>query len=141
MSFKYTVYTADKKVVEGRIDVASESLAEGALYRAGFQNILTLEEVAPGMSLEKLIPSLFGVKTQEVIDVSNQLATLVHSGITIITSLKLLEGQTRKNSLKKIFRGLIEEIQGGGSLSQALGHYPQAFSGTYCRLHGKAVAG
>jgi len=134
MVYKYIAYTAEKKVVEGRIDVASESLAEGALYRAGFLNILSLEEVTPGMSLEKLIPSLFGIKTQDIIDTSNQLATLVQSGITIVTSLKLLEGQTRKASLKKIFRGLIEEIQGGTSLSQALGHYPQAFSSTYCQV-------
>ena len=134
MTYKYIAYTNDKKVVEGRIDVASESLAEGALYRAGFQNILSLEEITPGMSLERLIPSFFGVKTQDVIDVSNQLATLVQSGITIITSLKLLQGQTTRKAMKKIIGGLIEEIQGGGSLSQALSHYPQAFSSTYCQV-------
>jgi len=134
MAYKYTAYTVDKKVVEGRIDVASEILAEGALYHAGFQNILSLEEVMPSMTLERLIPSLFGIKAQDIIDVSNQMATLVQSGITIVTSLKLLEGQTRKASLKKIFRGLIEEIQGGTSLSQALSHYPQAFSSTYCQV-------
>ena len=134
MTYKYIAYTNDKKVVEGRIDVASESLAEGALYRAGFQNILSLEEITPGMSLERLIPSFFGVKTQDVIDVSNQLATLVQSGITIITSLKLLQGQTPRKAMKRIIGGLIEEIQGGGSLSQALSHYPQAFSSTYCQV-------
>ena|GEM_PF-138150 len=134
MTYKYIAYTADKKVVEGRIEVASESLAEGALYQAGFQNILSLEEIIPGMSLEKLIPSFFGIKTQEIIDISNQLATLVKSGITLVTALKLLEGQTRKKPLKNIFRGLIEEIQGGNSLSQALARYPQAFSTTYCQV-------
>jgi len=134
MTYKYKAYTADKKVVAGMIEVASESLAEGALYRAGFQNILSLEEIAPGISLERLIPSFFGVKAQDIIDSSNQLATLVKSGISIITSLKLLEGQTPRKSLKRILRGLIEEVQGGSSLSQALSHYPQAFSSTYCQV-------
>jgi type IV pilus assembly protein PilC len=134
MTYKYKAYTVDKKIVEGRIEVASESLAEGALYRAGFQNVLSLEEVTPGMSLERLIPSFFGVKAQDVIDVSNQLATLVQSGISIVTSLKLLQGQTPKKAMKKISTGLIEEIQGGSSLSQALSHYPQAFSSTYCQV-------
>ena len=134
MAYKYLAYTADKKVVEGRIEVASESLAEGALYRAGFQNILSLEEITPGMSLEKMLPSLFGIKPQDIIDISNQLATLVQSGISIVTSLKLLEGQTPKKSLKKILHGLIEEIQGGNSFSQALSLYPQAFSTTYCQV-------
>jgi type IV pilus assembly protein PilC len=134
MAFRYIAYTTDKKIVEGKVEAATENLAEATLYHAGFQNILSLEEVMPGLSVEKLIPSFFGVKARDVIDTSNQLATLVQSGITLVTALRLLEGQTRKASLKKIFRGLIEEIQGGDSLSQALSRYPQAFSSTYCQI-------
>ncbi len=134
MAYKYKAYTNDKKIVQGTIEVTSESLAEGALYRAGYQHILSLKEVPPGLSLERLIPTLFGVRTQDVIDFSNQLTTLIESGINILTSLKLLEGQTSKPSLKKIIDGLVEEIQGGNSLSQALTCYPQAFHNTYCQV-------
>ncbi len=134
MAYKYKAYTSDKKIIQGTIEVTSESLAEGALYHAGYQYILSLKEIAPGLSLESLIPTLFGVKTQEVIDFSNQLATLIESGITILNSLQLLEGQTSRKSMKKIIDGLVKEIQGGNSLSQALGHYPQVFSNTYCQV-------
>ncbi len=134
MAYKYKAYTADKRIVEGKIDVTSESLAEGALYRAGYQHVLSLEELPPGINIEKLIPSFFGVKTREVIEVSNQLATLIQSGITILTSLKLLEGQTTKKALKKVFAGLVQDIQGGSSLSEALTKYPQVFSNTYCQI-------
>jgi type IV pilus assembly protein PilC len=134
MTYKYRAYSVDKKIVEGMLEVTSESLAEGVLYRAGFQNIISLEEVTPGMSLEKLIPSFFGIKTREVIDISNQLATLVQSGITLVTSLKLLEAQNPKKAMKKVLGGLVEEIQGGNSLSQAISHYPQVFSNTYCQV-------
>jgi type IV pilus assembly protein PilC len=121
-------------MIEGTIEVTSESLAEGVLYRAGYQHIISLQEVTPGLSLDRLIPTLFGVKNQEVIDLSNQLATLIESGITILTSLQLLEGQTPKKALKTIIGGLLEEIQGGMSLSQALSHYPQVFPNTYCQV-------
>jgi len=131
MTYKYTAYSIDKKIVHGTLEVASESVAEGTLYRAGYEHILSLKEVTPGLSLERLLPSLFGVKTQEVIDFANQLATLVESGITILTSLELLGGQTSKTALKKIVDGLAEEIREGGSLSQALGHYPKVFPDTY----------
>jgi type IV pilus assembly protein PilC len=134
MAYKYQAYTADKKIVQGTIDIATESLAEGALYRAGYQRILSLKEVPPAPSLEKLIPSLFGIKPQEVIDFSNQLATLIESGVTLLTSLHLLEGQASKPALKKIIGGLVEEIQGGTSLSQALGRYRHVFSNTYCQV-------
>ena len=134
MAFKYKAYTNDKKIVQGTIDVSSESLAEGALYRAGYRHILSLQEIPPVMSLDRLIPTLFGVKMQDVIDFSNQLATLIESGITILNSLKLLEQQTSKKSLIKIINGLVEEIQGGNSLSRALGNHPQVFPDTFTQV-------
>lgn len=134
MAYKYQAYTSGKKIVQGTIEVASEKQAEGAIYRAGYQQILSLEEVSPGLSLESLVPTFFGVKGQEVIDFSNQLATLVESGISLLTSLQLLGGQTAKKPLKRILAGLIEAIQGGNSLSQALSGYPKVFSNTYCQM-------
>jgi len=134
MAYKYQAYTSDKKIVRGTIEVASESLAEGALYRAGYQRILSLQVINPGLSLEKLLPTLYGVKTREVIDFSNQLATLAESGISLVTSFELLGGKNARKPLKRIIAGLVEEIQGGSSLSQALGHYPRVFSNTYCQM-------
>ena len=134
MAYKYKAYTSDKKIVQGTIEVTSENLAEGALYRAGYQHILSLQEIPPGLSLERLIPTLFGVKTQEVIDFANQLATLIESGITILNSLKLLQQQSSKKSLIKTINGLVEEIQGGNSLSHALGDYPQVFPNTFTQV-------
>jgi type IV pilus assembly protein PilC len=134
MAYKYQAYTSQKKIVEGTIEVASEKQAESALYDAGYQYILNLTEVSPGLSLETLVPTLFGVKGQEVIDFSNQLATLVESGISLITALQLLGGQTAKKPLKRIIDSLVAEIQGGNSLSQALGQYPRVFSNTYLQM-------
>lgn len=132
MIYKYKAYSTEKKLVEGRIEVASESLAETALYQAGFENIIALKEVTPGLG--RLLPTSSGIKPKDIIDTSNQLATLVQSGITLASSLKLLEGQITKPALKKIFRGLIREIEAGNSLSQALSLYPQVFSNTYCQI-------
>ncbi len=134
MAYKYQAYTSDKKIVQGTIEVASEGLAEGALYRAGYQRVLRLEEINPGLSLEKLLPTLFGVKTREVIDFSTQLATLVESGISLVTALELLRGQSNKKPLQRIIAGMVGEIEGGSSLSQALSHYPRAFTNTYCQM-------
>jgi type IV pilus assembly protein PilC len=134
MAYKYKVYTSDKKIIQGRLDVSSENLAEGALYRAGYQQILSLEEIPQGLSRERLIPTLFGVKTQDVIDFSNQLATLIESGITLLTALRLLEGQSTKPALKKIINSLVIEIQEGNPLHMAFGNYPHVFSDTYVQV-------
>ncbi len=134
MAYQFTAYTLDKKIVKGIIDATSETTAEEALYRAGYQRILSLREVQPRPSLEKLMPTLFGVKIQDVIDFSRQLATLIESGVTILTALELLEGQASRAAFRKVIAGLVEELRGGSSLSQALSKYPQAFSYTYCQV-------
>ena len=134
MGYQYTAYTLDKRIVQGTIDATSERMAEEALYRAGYHRVLSLKEVRPGFSLEKLMPTFFGVKNQDVIDFSRQLATLIESGVSILTALQLLEGQTSRAALRQVIAGLIAELQEGSTLSQALGKYPQAFSYTYCQV-------
>ena len=134
MAYQYTAYTLDKQITKGTINATSERMAEEALYQAGYQRILNLKEVHPRLRLEQLLPTLFGIKTQDVIDFSNQLATLIESGVTILTALQLLEGQASRAAFKRIIAGLVEELRGGSSFSQALSNYPQAFSYTYCQV-------
>jgi len=134
MGYQYTAYTIDKRIVQGTIDATSESMAEEALYRTGYHRVLSLKEVRPGLSLEKLMPTFFGIRAQDVIDFSRQLATLIESGIAILTALQLLEGQAPRAALKKVIAGLIAELQEGSTLSQALSKYPQSYSYTYCQV-------
>ena len=134
MAYQFKAYTLDRRVVQGRIDAASESIAEEALYQAGYRRVLSLREIRPGLSLEQLIPTFFGVKAQDVIDLSRQLATLIESGVTILTALQLLEEQSFRAAFRKVIAGLVNELRGGSSLSQALSKYPQVFSYTYCQV-------
>ncbi len=134
MAYRFTAYTLDKRIMQGAVDATSESRAEEALYQAGYHRVLSLREIRPGLSLERLLPTLFKVRTQDVIDFSRQLATLIESGVTILTALQLLEGQASRAAFRKVIAGLIEELRGGSSLSQALSKYPQVFSYTYCQV-------
>ena len=134
MAYQFKAYTLDKRIVQGTIDAASEIMAEEALYRAGYNRVLSLKETRPGLSLERLIPTFFGVKAQDVIDLSRQLATLIESGVTILTALQLLEEQSFRAAFRKVIAGLVNELRGGSSLSQALSKYPQVFSYTYCQV-------
>lgn len=134
MAYKYRAYTSDNKVVQGTIEVSSESLAEGALYDAGFRYVLSLKEVAPSGGIRASIPTIFGVKTQDVIDFFNQLATLIGSGVSILTALKMLQGQASRPSLKTVLADLIDRIQAGSAFSQALSHHPAVFPHTYVQV-------
>jgi type II secretory pathway component PulF len=134
MAYWYSAYTIDKRIVQGTIAAASERMAEDALYRAGYHRVLKLREVSPGLNPSRLLPSLFGVKNQDVIDFSYQLSALLEAGIPILTALQLLEEQAPGAALRKVITGLARELQEGSSLSQALAGYPRVFSNTYCQM-------
>ncbi len=134
MTYKYTAYTSDKRIVAGTIEATSANTAADTLYKAGYARILSLKEVHPKTSLEKLIPTFFGIKPQDVIDFSHQMATLLDSGIALVSALRLLEGQASKSAFRKVIGGLLEELEGGKSFSQAVSRYPQVFPDTYYRV-------
>ena len=111
MAYLYSAYIFDKRIVNGTVEAASEKMAEEALYRAGYHRVLKLREKSPGRSLSRWLPSLFGVKTQDVVDFSRQLASLIESGIPVLTALKLLEEQVPRVALRKVIAGLSRELQ------------------------------
>jgi type IV pilus assembly protein PilC len=129
--YEYTAYTADRKTVKGTIDGMSEAMAEDALYRAGYQRILSLTAVRPKASLRQLMPSFFGVKGRDVIDFSRELASLIEAGVSILNAMQLLEDQSTHPTFKKIINELVNELRGGSSFSAAISKYPQVFSATY----------
>lgn len=134
MMYRYEAYTQDKKIVDGMIDATSEALAEETLYRAGYQYILSLKSVGKRQTAASLLPTLFGVRVQDVIDFSRQLASFVESGVALPTVLQLLEEQTKKPSFKSIIVEIIQELQGGSSFSQAISKYPDIFPYYYVQI-------
>ena len=130
MVYRYSAYTLDKRIVRGTIDAATEKLAEEALYRAGYFRVLKLREMGRGLSLSRLMPGFFGVRAQDIIDFSRQLASLIESGIPILTAMQLLGEQVPSAQLRKVIAGLVRDISEGSSFSQALAGYPQVFPDT-----------
>jgi len=134
MPYAFRAYTEDREVVEGVIDAVSEEAAEQALYQSGYRNVLTLKAKAAGTFMERYLPVLAGAKSQDVIDFSREMATMVRSGVTVLSALELLQGQVRKAAMRTVIAGIIKQIGDGKAFSEAAGRYPDVFSNTYCQV-------
>jgi type IV pilus assembly protein PilC len=134
MEYIYTAYTTDRKIIEGRIQGDNERAAEETLYRAGYPRVLALKVAPAAFDKESLIPTLFGVRTQDKVDFSNQLATLLEAGINVLRALTILQKQIARPALRKVVDQIVTEVQDGSSLSAAMGHHPKVFSNTYCQV-------
>jgi type IV pilus assembly protein PilC len=133
ITYRYVATTREGNMVKGNIKAVSEIVAERQLIAKGYTPELV--EVAPSMfSLEEALPSLFQLKPRDIIIFSRQLATLLRSGISLLPSLEILQGQVASSrAFKSILSSIVNDIRSGGSFSQAVKKHPKAFNEIYCR--------
>jgi type IV pilus assembly protein PilC len=129
MAYQYVAYTKQGELIQGRIEANSERAAEESLWQMGY-TVTTLREAVAGGGKAF---SGAKVKTRDLIVFSRQLATLIESGIPIVRALQLLQEQVTKG-LGVILTEMIQDVQQGRFLSEAVGKHPKTFSNLYIRL-------
>jgi type IV pilus assembly protein PilC len=65
---------------------------------------------------------------------TRQLSTLQDAGLPLLRSLQILESQLKPGKMKGILQGVCEEVEGGSSLSEAMGKFPKAFNHLYVKM-------
>ncbi|MCR9247148.1 MAG: type II secretion system F family protein [bacterium] len=72
---------------------------------------------------------------------TNQLAVLLNAGIPIAKSLRVIEGQLPPGPMKRISSGLVEEVEGGTPLSEAMAKHDSVFDPLYTNMVRAGEAG
>ena len=132
MLYKYVAFAPSGEQVAGSVDAVSEEVAERTLWDWQYKIVL-LQPVRPLPRLDQLVPSLFGVKTREIITFSRQLATLVESGIALLPAIELLREQS-KGPLARVLGEIARGIKDGAPFSAAVAEHPNIFPPIYSRL-------
>lgn len=83
--------------------------------------------------------ALFGsagkpVSPKEVAFFSRQLATMMKSGVPIVTSLEIIEGGQKNIRMTKMVEQIRYDIESGSSLSEAISKFPVQFDELYRNL-------
>ena len=132
MEYSYVGYTDSKSVITGRIAAGSETIAEQMLEQLGYR-IISIKPVTHFFSESGTLLRR-GVNVFELVIFTRQLALLLESGVGIIRSLELLQGQTGDRQLKYVLREVVADIRRGDSLSVALEKHSHIFPKIYCRI-------
>jgi type IV pilus assembly protein PilC len=132
MEFEYVGYTADRRVVKGKIAANTEKAASELLTQSGYQ-VLNLKGITPFLLN---MPSFIGqrVGTGEVVMFSRQLALLLDSGVGIVQSLELLKVQTTNKALARMLEVVVADLRAGQPFSVSLEKHSSAFSKMYCKI-------
>ena len=89
MQYNYVAYTLEEGVLKGKIEADTEGEARGEVIRQGYK-ILRISPVRKMPGLEEMFPSLFKVKTGELVRFSRPLATMVRGGRRLHRALESL---------------------------------------------------
>ncbi|HEV2294390.1 MAG TPA: type II secretion system F family protein [Tepidisphaeraceae bacterium] len=98
-------------------------------------------EAAPVETKRKMPISIGGVPRKQLVSFTRQLSTLQDAGLPILRSLQILEQQQKPGLLKAIIGGVADEVEGGGTLSDAMAKFPKAFDKLYVNMINAGEAG
>src|SRR3954470_22490473 len=82
-----------------------------------------------------------GVKQKMLVTFTRQFSTLQDAGLPVLRSLRILERQMKPSVLKNSLIDVVEDVESGSALSEALGKHPKAFSKLYVNMVKAGEAG
>jgi len=74
------------------------------------------------------------VKIKFITQFARQLSTLQDAGLPILRSLRILEQQQKSGTFKRIIGYVGDDIEGGATLSEAMGRFPRAFDRLFVNM-------
>lgn len=74
------------------------------------------------------------VKIKDICQFARQLSTLQDAGLAILRSLRILENQQKKGTLKRVIGYVADDIEGGATLSEAMSKYPRCFNRLFVNM-------
>jgi type IV pilus assembly protein PilC len=121
--YTYKAIDTQGKAVLGRLDAGNIFDLEQRLSRMG----LDLVSGAPSAQKSRLIGGS-RISRQDLINFCFHMEQLASAGVPIVEGLIDLRESVENIRFREVVGGLVETIQGGKSLSQALTDYPEVFS-------------
>ena len=124
--YSYKVRDASGKFTEGKVEAVSEAAVAEKLMAMGYVPL----EVKPanvGMQREINIGPKKRVKTKDLAVFSRQFATMIDAGLTMIRALSIMADQSDNPELRRILRGVKQDVEAGLSLSASFAKFPETF--------------
>ena len=130
--FVYKALTPAGEQLDGQMDAASRAEVIGKIQAAG--NIpLTAKELGTGFSFENLLATRKTITQKQVGEFTDQLATLLSSGMPLERSLSVMIDLIDEDRLRIMVEQVRDKVRGGGTLSDAL-EEQHVFSNMYTNM-------
>jgi type IV pilus assembly protein PilC len=132
-SYAYRAYTEHGVRREGRIEAEGTSAAEQSLWLQGLK-IVRLYPAPPAKTMADYFPTLFRISQADIILFTRQLATFVGAGVPMSRALGTMAEETASPLFKRVILAILDDLERGLNLSDALARHSNVFSQLYIDL-------
>lgn len=129
-TFRYSAKDKNGHTVMGVLEAATEAEAAGALHKKEF--IIVSLQLQKGA--ESRLKQDQGVKLDDLVVFSRQLATMIDAGIPLVQALGILTEQLENKNFRVIMVTVRQDIEAGMNFCDALGKHPRVFSDLFINM-------
>jgi type IV pilus assembly protein PilC len=126
--FAYRAVDADGSLSSGNLDAANAVDLELRLKRLGL-DLITFEGVKRSTAARTR-----NITRQELITFCFHLSQLLKAGVNIIEALTDLRDTVDNAGFRQVIAAMVEDIEGGLKLSEAMNNHPYCFDGVFVAL-------
>ena len=133
---KFTYKARDEKgsLVTGIIEGDNRRAAYAQIDALGLFPVAVSEAREEIFSIESFLTALKPVRYDDIIFFTRQLQTVIRAGIPILSGLRALEEQTSNVKLRGAIREMVQDIDKGASLSDAMMKQKKLFPDLYTSM-------
>lgn len=129
--YNYKVRNPEGEILRDKIEGEDRDAVAELLRSRG---LLVIDVREQGIR-EREIPSLFkGVRADDLVIFTRQLATMIEAGLPLVRSLSILTEQTESVRLREVVEAVRKDIESGSSLSEALHRHENVFGRLYIEM-------
>lgn len=142
-TYKFEAMSAKGEEVKDSIEAASEEEAQQKIRQMGYF-VTRLQEVRDGRKKagkagkkkEKKGKTftIGGVSQKQLCTFTRQFSVLQDAGLPVLRSLKILKGQLKPGVLRNALIDVVDDVESGSALSEALARHPKVFDRLYVNM-------
>ena len=135
-SFDYRARDNAGKLINGTLDASNQSIVADKLREMGYFVISIQEVKKQGQNVLEgdILERFQRVGSRDLVIFNNQLATMIGSGLTLVTSLNVLSQQIESKKLREVVAKVRDDVESGSSFSLSLEKHPTVFSPLFVNM-------
>jgi len=133
LKFEYRVRDVYGRLQAGTLEADDRTAVISSFLTQNYY-ILSLKEIRPSIIGKNINLTIKKPPLRELLILTNQLRTMLVSGLPLIRAFNVLADQTKNKKLKETLVNIREKIEEGIPLWQALARHPGIFSPLYINM-------